>query len=94
MSAMRKGKYSSLIVFFNHSTGQYHEYDYSLEDAYDSMKHLGAQNKPSLIKFGDKSISDYPTRIVSTILDHESWYNEPGIASYEEEDESEEPSEF
>jgi hypothetical protein len=94
MSAMRKGKYSSLIVFFNHSTGQYHEYDYSLEDAYDSMKHLGAQNKPSLIKFGDKSISDYPTRIVSTILDHESWYNEPGIASYEEEDKSEEPSEF
>jgi len=94
MSAMRKGKYSSLIVFFNHSTGQYHEYDYSLEDAYDNMKHLGAQNKPSLIKFGDKSISDYPTRIVSTILDHESWYNEPAIASYEEEDESEEPSEF
>lgn len=94
MSALRKGKYSSLVVFFNHSTGQYHEYDYSLEDAYDNMKHLGAQNKPSLIKFGDKSISDYPTRIVSTILDHESWYNEPGIASYEEEDGSEEPSEF
>ena len=94
MSAMRKGKYSSRIVFFNHSTGQYHEYDYSLEDAYNNMKHLGAQNKPSLIKFGDKSISDYPTRIVSRILDHESWYNEPGIASYEEEDKSEEPSEF
>lgn len=94
MSAMRKGKYSSLIVFFNHSTGQYEEYDYSLEDAYKDMKHLGAQNTPSLIKFGDKSISDYPTRIVSTILDHESWYNEPGVASYDEQDGSEAPSEF
>lgn len=94
MSAMRKGKYSSLIVFFNHSTGQYEEYDYSLQDAYKDMKHLGAQNTPSLIKFGDKSISDYPTRIISTILDHESWYNDPEIASYDEQDGSESPSEF
>ena len=94
MTSMRKGKYSSLIVFFNHSTGQYSEYDYSLQDAYEDMKHLGAQNTPSLIKFGDKSISDYPTRIISTLLDHESWYNEPGIASYEEEDGAEKPSEY
>lgn len=96
MSAMRKGKYSSLIVFFNHSTGQYEEYDYSLQDAYKDMKHLGAQNTPSLIKFGegDKTIADYPTRIISTILDHESWYNDPEIASYDEQDGSESPSEF
>ena len=94
MTSMRKGKYSSLIVFFNHSTGQYSEYDYSLQDAYEDMKHLGAQNTPSLIEFGDKTIADYPTRIVSTLLDHESWYNEPGIASYEEGDGAEEPSEY
>ena len=94
MTSMRKGKYSSLIVFFNHSTGQYSEYDYSLQDAYEDMKHLGAQNTPSLIKFGDKSISDYPTRIISTVLDHESWYNEPGIASYEEADGSDKPNEY
>jgi len=94
MTAMRKGKYSTLMVFFNHSTGQYHEYHYSLENAYKDMKHLGAQNTPSLIKFGDKSISDYPTRIISTILDHESWYNDAGIASYEEEDQADSPSEF
>jgi hypothetical protein len=94
MTAMRKGKYSTLMVFFNHSTGQYHEYHYSLENAYKDMKHLGAQNTPSLIKFGDRSISDYPTRIISTILDHESWYNDAGIASYEEEDQADSPSEF
>lgn len=94
MSAMRKGKYSSLVVFFNHSTGQYEEFDYSLKDAYKNMKHLGAQNTPSLIQFGSKTISDYPTRIISTILDHESWYNDPEIASYDEKDGSESPSEF
>lgn len=94
MTAMRKGKYSTLMVFFNHSTGQYHEYHYSLEDAFKGMKHLGVQNTPSLIKFGDKSVSDYPTRILSSILDHESWYNEPGIASYEEEDGADNPNEF
>lgn len=92
MSSMRKGKYSSLIVFFNHSTGQYHEYDYSLKDAYADMEHLGAQNTPSLVEFNGQSISDYPTRIVSTILDHESWYNEPDIASYEQSDRGEEES--
>ena len=94
MTSMRMGKYSSLLVFFNHSTGQYHEYHYSVRDAYKDMKHLGAQNTPSLIKFGDKDISDYPTRIVSTLIDHESWYNEPGIASYEEEDGADTPNEF
>ena len=94
LTSMRKGKYSSLIVFFNHSTGQYSEYDYSLQDAYEDMKHLGAQNTPSLIDFGGKTIADYPTRIVSTLLDHESWYNDPGIASYEESDGAEEPSEY
>ena len=83
-----------LVYFFNHSTGQYHEYHYSVRDAYKDMKHLGAQNTPSLIKFGDKDISDYPTRIVSTLIDHESWYNEPGIASYEEEDGADTPNEF
>ena len=94
LTSMRKGKYSSLIVFFNHSTGQYSEYDYSLQDAYEDMQHLGPQNTPSLINFDDKTIADYPTRIVSTLLDHESWYNEPGIASYEEADGAEEPSEY
>ena len=94
MTSMRMGKYSSLMVFFNHSTGQYHEYHYSVRDAYKDMKHLGAQNTPSLIKFGDKDISDYPTRIISTLIDHESWYNEPGIASYEEEDGADTPNEF
>lgn len=95
MTSMRKGKYSSLMIFFNHSTGQYSEYHYSIADAYKDMEHLGPQNTPSVIKTADeKLISDYPTRIVSSFLDHETWYNEPGIASYDEEDGSDSPSNF
>jgi hypothetical protein len=95
MTSMRKGKYSSLMVFFNHSTGQYSEYHYSIADAYKDMEHLGPQNTPTILKATDgRLISDYPTRIVSSFLDHETWYNEPGIASYEETDGSQSPSNF
>lgn len=95
MSSLRKGKYSSLMIFFNHSTGQYDEYLYSLADAYKEMKHLGAQNTPSIIETADgKSLSDFPTRIISALLDHESWYNKPDIASYEEKDGSSSPSKY
>jgi len=95
MTSLRTGKYSTLLVFFNHATGQYDEYHYSLEDAYENMKHLGAQNKPSILPAGeDKKVSDYPTRIVTSLLDHESWYNKPDIGSYEENDGSENPSPY
>ena len=30
IQSLRKGKYSSLMVFFNHSTGQYEEYVYKI----------------------------------------------------------------
>jgi hypothetical protein len=83
------------MIFFNHSTGQYDEYLYSLADAYKEMKHLGAQNTPSIIETADgKSLSDFPTRIISSLLDHESWYNKPDIASYEEKDGSNSPSKY
>ena len=95
MKSLRLGKYSSLLVFFNHSTGQYDEYHYSLEDAYENMKHLGAQNTPSIIPISDdRLISDVPTKIVTQMLDHETWYNEPAIGSYEENDGSESPSPY
>lgn len=95
MTSMRKGKYSSLMIFFNHSTGQYSEYHYSIADSYKDMQHLGPQNTPSVIKTAnDDLISDYPTRIISSLLDHETWYNGPGIASFEEEDGADAPSEF
>ena len=85
MSSLRKGKYSSLMVFFNHSTGQYEEYVYKIKDSYDNMAHLGGQDSVSLIPANQKGeLSDFPTRVMTMLLDHEAWYNDPGIANPED----------
>ena len=84
MKSMRMGKYSSLMVFFNHSTGQYEEYVYKIKDSYDNMAHLGGQESVSLIPANQIELSDFPTRVMSMMIDHESWFNEPGIANPED----------
>lgn len=94
LSSLRRGKYSSLMVFFNHSTGQYEEYVYRIKDSYDNMAHLGGQEGITLIPTNDIELSDYPTRIMSIFLDHESWYNEKTPASPDPKDGSTSPSQF
>ena len=95
ITSMRKGRYSSSMSFFNHSTGQYKPLHYSLAQNYDQMKHLGPQNKPNIIKVGkDKTLSDYPTRIMTFLLDHETWFNDPQPASNDPKDGSSSPSQF
>ena len=93
MSSLRKGKYSSLMVFFNHSTGQYEEYVYKIKDSYDNMAHLGGQESVSLVPANQIELSDYPSRVMSALLDHETWYNEPGIANPEDK-EAQNPNKF
>ena len=93
MSNLRKGKYSTLMVFFNPSTGQYDEYVYKLKDSYDKMEHLGS-GELQLIPSTEIDLSDYPTRYMSTILDHETWFNDPTPGSPEDEDGSTAPAPF
>lgn len=93
MQSLRKGKYSSLMVFFNHSTGEYEEYVYKIKDSYDNMAHLGGQESVSLIPTNQIELSDYPTRVMSMLLDHETWYNEPGIANPEDQN-AKDPTKF
>lgn len=94
MKSLRKGKYSSVMVFFNHSTGQYEEYTYSLRDSYGKMKHLGGQEKMEGLRVTQQQLSDFPTRVMSIYLDHESFYNKGGIASPNEFDGSSDPAKF
>ena len=94
MDSLRKGKHSSLMVFFNHSTGQYAERVYSIQESYDSMAHLGGQESISYTPIKDKDLSDYPSRTMSIYLDHETWYNGPGPASPDPSDKSDSPTEF
>jgi hypothetical protein len=95
VAGLRMGRYATKMCFFNHSTGQYDEYLYSLKDAFDDMKHLGSQTEPSLIKLGkNKTLSDYPTGLMSMLLDHETWYNEATPASPYSKDGSTSPSPY
>ena len=92
MSALRKGKYSTTMIFFNLSTGQYEEYQYKITDSYKNMAHLGNQTKVSELKVGEQQLVETPSRLMTMILDHETWFNEPGVASpYED---AENPSVF
>ena len=81
LSALRKGKYSTNIIFFNLSTGQYEEYQYKITDSYKNMAHLGNQTKVSELKVGEQQLVETPSRLMTMVLDHETWFNEPGVAS-------------
>jgi hypothetical protein len=83
LSKLRTGAFSSVICYYNFSTGAYEEYVYSLDKSYQSMKHLGSQKG---LPYGQKELSKYPTRVMSMILDHETWYDGEKVASPEEKD--------
>ena len=58
MSSLRKGRYSSLMAFFNH-TGQYEEYTYNINDSYSNMaNHLGGQQSMTLLPVNQKSLTE------------------------------------
>jgi hypothetical protein len=83
MSKLRMGAFSSLVCYYNFSTGSYEEYVYSLSDSYQNMGHMGTQQG---LPYGQAELSKYPTRIMSVLLDHETWFSGEGIASPEEKD--------
>lgn len=83
LAKLRTGAFSSVICYYNFSTGAYEEYVYSLDKSYDSMKHMGSQKG---LSYGQKELSKYPTRVMSMILDHETWYDGEDAASPEKRD--------
>ena len=77
---LREGHFSSICCYFNINNLTYEEQQYSLVDTWDEMAHLGSQTK---LPLGQTNLSEYPTRVMSTIVDNEVWNNEPIIASTE-----------
>ena len=94
MSALRTGKYSSNMVFFNHTTGKYTEYQYKASESYKNMAHLGNQSKISEMMIGDMNFENQPTRLLTFVIDHEKWFNNAGIADPEDPSNPENPSVF
>ena len=80
IKAMRKGAYTSLICFFNINTHQYEERVYSLAEQWKDMAHMGSVED---LPIGQSELSKYPSRIMSSILNHENWYGESHVASDE-----------
>jgi hypothetical protein len=93
LTNLRGGKYSSLMVFFNPSTGNYSEYKYSLQDSYQNMSHLGSAGL-SKVPASEKELSEFPTKIISEILDHETWFTGGEIASIDENDGGQQPTPY
>lgn len=91
LKKMRYGTYNSMMVFFNPSTGRYEEYTFDIEKSYKTMKHLGKDEK---IPEGPKELSKYPTRIMTQILDDETYYNGTDIASIDPKDNSGQGTQF
>ena len=91
LAKLRTGAFSSVICYYNFSTGAYEEYVYSLDKSYDSMKHMGSQKG---LPYGQKELAKYHTRVMSMILDHETWYDGEDIASPEKKDGEKGASQF
>ena len=83
LDKLRHGAYSSVICFYNYSTGSYEEYGYSLDEQFKEMNHLGPQ---SGVTASQGTFSEFPTRIMSVLLDHETWHNTEEVASPEDKD--------
>ena len=83
LTKLRMGTFSNVICFYNYSTGAYEEYNYKLQDSFDDMEHLGSQS--GLAK-GQADLAATPSRIMSVLIDHETWFDGVEVASPEKPD--------
>ena len=78
---LREGHYSSILCSFNINTLTYDEQVYSLADNWEKMSHLGSQ---TVLPEQQRTLSDIPSRVMSTIIDNESYNNSVKIGSVED----------
>ena len=78
MKKLREGTYSSIIHYLDINTGKYEEFVYSLKDTWDDMVHMGSQTK---LPIGQTTLSEYPSRVMSTIVNNECWYSGTDVAT-------------
>ena len=83
LTKLRMGTFSNVICFYNYSTGAYEEYTYNLSDSFDDQEHLGSQS--GLAK-GQADLGENPSRFMSVLIDHETWFDGKEVASPEKPD--------
>ncbi len=72
LKKLREGAFSNVSCYFNINTGKYEESVYSMEERWNEMEHLGSQTK---LPKGSSDLSKFPTRILSSVVNDEFWYN-------------------
>ena len=72
MHGLRTGAYALRCQYYNFSTGDFSESTYSAGKCWNQLAHLGSQDG---LTPGQESLAKRPTRIVSAILDDESYYS-------------------
>ena len=78
LHGLRTGAYALRCQFYNFSTGDFDESTYSAADTWSKQSHLGSQDN---LTPGQKILSETPTRIISAIIDDESYYSGQDSAS-------------
>lgn len=78
ITKLRMGAFSSVLCTYDFSTGKYEETVYSLASSYKELTHLGTQTG---LPSGQKELSNYPTRVMSVLTDHETWVGDAKIGS-------------
>ena len=72
MHGLRTGAYALRCQYYDFSTGEYDESTYSVQNSWENQAHLGSQDN---LTEGQKTLAKRPTRIVSAIIDNESYYS-------------------
>ena len=80
---MRSGTFASHLVAYNFSTGYYEEFKYNLQENFEGMAHLGSQSKLGKTQ---EELSINPSRIMTVLVDHETWHSEETSGSNEDRD--------
>jgi len=83
LEQMRSGTFASHVVTYNWSTGFYEEFRYNLEENFSAMAHLGSQEKLGATQ---KQLAINPSRVMTVLVDHETWHSEETPGSPDERD--------
>lgn len=85
---LNNGVFSTHMCFFDLSAQKYEEYQYDMRETFNNMSHLGSQTK---LPKSQADSAAKPSRIMSLLLDSESWYSEKNVARLEEDGDAEFP---
>lgn len=85
LDKMRKGVYTSKVILYNASNGKTEEYIYRLDQSFPTMAQLGSQSKlPKYATSDNDSGLLPPSRVISLVVDHETWNPNPSVADPDE----------